>query len=121
MYGNFNTFLGHFSRISQLDNTPHGSCDTLDALPCLPDAGWCLQSNVMTNSRLQVYGTTEPQANFHQRIEFCMQTYDYSLKAMRYPPNAYRSYLESAEDRKKREQEEADIAAEMDEMGDDEF
>jgi len=80
------------------------------------DAGF-----VSSNETLNVYSTTEPQANFHQRIEFCMQTYDYSLKAMRYPPNAYRSYLESAEDRKKREQEEAEIAAEMDEMGDDEF
>lgn len=72
-----------------------------------------------SNETLNVYGTTDPQDNFHQRIEFCMQTYDESLRSMRYPPNAYRSYLESSEDRRKREQEESEIAAEMDDL--DEF
>ena len=32
---------------------------------------------------------------------------------MRYPPNAYRKYLETAEQRKKREQEDLELADEI--------
>eukprot|EP00040_Diaphanoeca_grandis_P028904 m.168185 g.168185 ORF g.168185 m.168185 type:complete len:495 (-) comp31500_c0_seq1:298-1782(-) len=71
---------------------------------------------VQSNETLDVYNSTAPQMAFHTRIKFCMDTYNESIKGMRYPPNAYRRYLESAEDSQKREQEEKEIAAEIDEM-----
>jgi len=71
---------------------------------------------VKSNETLDIYTSTGPQQAFHSRIKFCMDTYNDSIKGMRYPPNAYRRYLESAEDSQKREQEEKEIAAEIDEM-----
>ena len=44
-----------------------------------------------------VYCTREPQLAFHQRIAFCLDIHNQSVKAMRYPPKAYNKDLESAE------------------------
>jgi len=44
-----------------------------------------------------VYCTREPQLAFHQRIAFCLNIHNQSVKAMRYPPKAYNKDLESAE------------------------
>ena len=53
----------------------------------------CLQSKEM----LDVYTTAEPQAAFHQRIAFCLDIHNQSVKAMRFPPKSYNTDLESAE------------------------
>ncbi|CAB3377754.1 Hypothetical predicted protein [Cloeon dipterum] len=44
-----------------------------------------------------VYCTREPQLAFHERIAFCLNIHNQSVKAMRYPPKAYNKDLESAE------------------------
>lgn len=37
-----------------------------------------------------VYSTEEPQKAFHRRIAFCLDTHNEAVKAMRYPPDAYK-------------------------------
>jgi 26S proteasome regulatory subunit N3 len=46
---------------------------------------------------LDTYGTLEPQEQFHQRIQFCLNIYNESVKALRFPPNEYRKNMESEE------------------------
>merc|ERR1719430_1355511 len=36
-----------------------------------------------------VYSTREPQIAFNQRIEFCLELHNHSVKAMRFPPKSY--------------------------------
>ena len=52
---------------------------------------------VQSKDTLDVYTTSEPQAAFHQRIEFCLDIHNQSVKAMRFPPKSYNTDLESAE------------------------
>lgn len=68
-----------------------------------------------------VYRTREPQLAFHQRIAFCLDLHNQSVKAMRYPPKAYGEDLESAEERREREQQDMELAKEMAEDDDDAF
>lgn len=68
-----------------------------------------------------IYCTKEPQAAFHQRISFCLDLHNQSVKAMRYPPKAYGKELESAEERREREQQDLELAKEMAEEDDDGF
>ncbi|CAG9854367.1 unnamed protein product [Phyllotreta striolata] len=68
-----------------------------------------------------IYCTKEPQLAFHQRISFCLDLHNQSVKAMRYPPNAYGKELESAEERREREQQDLELAKEMAEDDDDSF
>lgn len=68
-----------------------------------------------------IYCTREPQAAFHQRISFCLDLHNQSVKAMRYPPKAYGKELESAEERREREQQDLELAKEMAEEDDDGF
>lgn len=44
-----------------------------------------------------IYSTSEPQGAFHQRISFCLDIYNQSVKAMRFPPKSYSKNLESFE------------------------
>nr|CAG4643837.1 EOG090X03QW [Lepidurus arcticus] len=44
-----------------------------------------------------VYSGREPQLAFHQRISFCLDIHNQSVKAMRFPPKSYNKDLESAE------------------------
>ncbi|XP_045470866.1 probable 26S proteasome non-ATPase regulatory subunit 3 [Harmonia axyridis] len=60
-----------------------------------------------------IYCTKEPQLAFHQRISFCLDLHNQSVKAMRYPPKAYGKELESAEERREREQQDLELAKEM--------
>lgn len=48
-----------------------------------------------------VYNTLEPQTAFHQRVTFCLDIHNQSVKAMRFPPKNYHTDLESAEVRKR--------------------
>ncbi|GFN94742.1 26S proteasome non-ATPase regulatory subunit 3-like [Plakobranchus ocellatus] len=60
-----------------------------------------------------VYSTKEPMAAFHQRISFCLDIHNQSVKAMRFPPKSYNKDLESAEERREREQQELESAKEI--------
>lgn len=73
--------------------------------------GW-----VQSKESADVYNTSEPQDQFHQRIQFCINVYNESVKALRFPPNEYRKSLESEEERRLREQQELELV----EIGDDE-
>lgn len=68
-----------------------------------------------------IYCTREPQLAFHQRISFCLDLHKQSVKAMRYPPKSYGKELESAEERREREQQDLELAKEMAEEDDDGF
>lgn len=69
----------------------------------------CMQSK----ENIDIYGTGEPQAAFHQRISFCLEIHNQSVKAMRFPPKSYNKDLESAEERREREQQDLEYAKEM--------
>ncbi|XP_014230131.1 probable 26S proteasome non-ATPase regulatory subunit 3 [Trichogramma pretiosum] len=66
-----------------------------------------------------IYCTREPLLAFHQRITFCLDLHNQSVKAMRYPPKSYGKDLESAEERREREQQDLELAKEMAEEDDD--
>jgi len=66
-----------------------------------------------------VYATREPQIAFNQRIEFCLDLHNHSVKAMRFPAKSYNKDLESAEDRREREAQDLELAKEMAEEDDD--
>jgi len=68
-----------------------------------------------------VYATREPQIAFNQRIEFCLDLHNHSVKAMRFPPKSYNKELESAEDRREREAQDLELAKEMAEDEDDAY
>jgi len=66
-----------------------------------------------SKENIDIYATKEPQEAFHQRILFCLDLYNQSVKAMRYPPKAYRKDFESVEERREREQQDLEFAKEM--------
>lgn len=68
-----------------------------------------------------LYTTREPMSAYHQRIKFCMDIHDQSVKAMRFPPKSYHTDLESAEERREREVQDLEYAKEMADQEDDEF
>jgi 26S proteasome regulatory subunit N3 len=71
---------------------------------------------VSLQENTDVYSTQEPQAAFHRRIEFCLNTHNEAVKAMRFPPEAHKpSSVESAKERREREQEIAKNLAEDEE------
>uniref|UniRef100_A0AAV1VN37 PCI domain-containing protein n=1 Tax=Peronospora matthiolae TaxID=2874970 RepID=A0AAV1VN37_9STRA len=66
---------------------------------------------------VNVYTTKDPQTAFQRRINFCLDVHNEAVKAMRYPPDAYKKDLESAEERLEREKQEEELAKEIeDEM-----
>ncbi|RLN60405.1 hypothetical protein BBJ28_00011187, partial [Nothophytophthora sp. Chile5] len=66
---------------------------------------------------VNVYTTNDPQTAFQKRITFCLDVHNEAVKAMRYPPDAYKKDLESAEERLEREKQEEEFAKEIeDEM-----
>ncbi|CAG0883163.1 unnamed protein product [Cyprideis torosa] len=70
---------------------------------------------------LDVYCTREPQLAFHQRISFCLDIHNQSVKALRFPPKSYSKDLESVAERREREQQDLEYAKEMAEEDDDGF
>jgi len=68
-----------------------------------------------------IYRTEEPQGVFNQRINFCLDINNQSIKAMRYPPKSYKEDLETAEERREREQQDMELAKEMAEEEDEGF
>lgn len=77
------------------------------------------QGYVQSKETVDVYCTREPQLAFHQRIAFCLDIHNQSIKAMRFPPKSYNKDLESAEERREREQQDMELAKEMAEEEDD--
>ena len=52
---------------------------------------------IQSKETVDIYSTREPMDAFHQRITFCLDIYNQSVKAMRFPPKSYNKDLESAE------------------------
>jgi 26S proteasome regulatory subunit N3 len=76
---------------------------------------------VQSKETVDIYATREPQEAFHQRIVFCLELHNQSVKAMRYPPKAFRGDEDSNKERLEREQQDIELAQEMaDEDDDDE-
>ncbi|CEJ03868.1 hypothetical protein RMCBS344292_17843 [Rhizopus microsporus] len=63
---------------------------------------------------VDIYGTNEPQNAYHQRINFCLNLHNEAVKAMRFPMDAHRKELASAEEARERERELAQEIAEGD-------
>merc|ERR1712048_890927 len=78
--------------------------------------GW-----MQSKENSDIYCTREPQLAFHERIEFCLDLHNSSVKAMRFPPKSYNQNLESAEDRREREAQDLELAKEMAEEEDDDM
>ncbi|BHF57281.1 26S proteasome non-ATPase regulatory subunit 3 [Sparganum proliferum] len=73
------------------------------------------QGCMITTEASDLYSTREPMDQFHQRIRFCLGIRNQAIKAMRYPPKQYSKDLESAEERREREQQELESAKELSE------
>ncbi|CAD6587891.1 MAG: 26S proteasome non-ATPase regulatory subunit [Cyphobasidiales sp. Tagirdzhanova-0007] len=54
---------------------------------------------------INIYATNEPQKAFHQRIDFCLQLHNESVKAMRFPMKTHQKELSKAADARERERE----------------
>jgi 26S proteasome regulatory subunit N3 len=76
---------------------------------------------VQTKDLTDIYSTLEPTKAFDQRIKFCLELRNQSVKAMRFPPKKYSEELETAEERRAREEEELEYAKEMADEEDDGF
>lgn len=78
--------------------------------------GW-MQSKEMGD----IYSSNEPQVAFHSRIAFCLNTHNEAVRALRFPPNAHKKELESAEKRRERQQQEQELAKHIAEEDDGDF
>lgn len=79
------------------------------------------ENQVRSKESTDIYNTREPQLAFHERISFCLNLHNQSVKAMRYPPKSYGKELENAEERREREQQDLELAKEMAEDEEDGF
>ncbi|KAH8548699.1 proteasome regulatory subunit C-terminal-domain-containing protein [Umbelopsis sp. PMI_123] len=70
---------------------------------------------------VDVYSTNEPQSAFNQRITFCLNLHNESIKAMRFPLNAHRKELDNVQEALERERELAQEIAEGDLDDDDDM
>lgn len=72
-----------------------------------------IQSHDLTN----VYATTEPTYAFHRRIAYCLTTHNDAVRAMKYPPNAYKQHLlqQQSHDNKTDEEKAQELEEELDE------
>lgn len=73
--------------------------------------------SMISNERLNVYDTEEPQVAFHRRIAFCLDLHNEAVRSMQYPADAYKSRQQKRKDEDVDEEELAkELAdAEMDE------
>ncbi|CAM9997712.1 unnamed protein product [Pylaiella littoralis] len=78
--------------------------------------GWIQSQDVV-----DVYATDEPQQAFHKRITFCLDVHNEAVRAMRYPPNAYKKELDKARPDLEDEKTDEELAQEIeDEMNEEE-
>jgi len=54
------------------------------------EKGW-----MKSSENVDIYSTNEPQNAFHQRIDFCLNLHNDSVKALRFPLDAHRKELDS--------------------------
>lgn len=62
---------------------------------------------------VDIYSTQEPQSTFHQRIQFCLNLYNESVKAMRYPETKQHMEFETADEMRNIETEIASMVEDM--------
>jgi len=77
----------------------------------------CMESSDVVD----IYSTHEPMGAFHSRVSFCLDLHNEAVRAMRFEPDAHKKSLESAEARKERLQQEAELAKHIQEDADDDF
>ncbi len=80
------------------------------------------QSVLLSNEDVDVYSTDEPQKAFHARIGFCLDVHNDAVKAMRYPPDAYRmvnAKKDKKDDPKENEKTIEELIKEMEEEDED--
>eukprot|EP00898_Chlorokybus_atmophyticus_P006198 jgi/Chlat1/657/Chrsp103S01055 len=80
------------------------------------ESGW-MQSKESTD----IYSSQEPMLAFHSRVAFCLDIHNEAVKAMRFPPDAHKTNLETAEKRRERLQQEQELAKHIVEEDDEEF
>lgn len=73
------------------------------------------QGYMKSNEVVDVYSTSEPQTTFHERIKFCIDLHNDSVKSMRYMMNDHRVDLKSMEEAREREKE---LATEIQDLDD---
>lgn len=59
-----------------------------------------------------VYSTTLPQEQFHQRIEFCLSVHNDAVRSMQYPPKGYKDKSEAEREKKAKEADKEDESLE---------
>ena len=74
---------------------------------------------MQSSSSADVYSTNEPLKAYHERIRFCLDIHNHSIKAMRFPPKSYNDNLEDAQKQREREQQDLEYAKEIAEEEDD--
>lgn len=79
------------------------------------------KAEMVNRETKDLYETDEPMQQFQQRIQFCLQLHNESVKAMRYPLNGHKAELNSVAEAHERERElAAEIAdGDMDDSDDD--
>lgn len=73
-------------------------------------SGW-----MQSRESVDVYTTAQPQAEFHTRVTFCLDLHNEAVKAMRFPADAHKKALETAEARRERQVQELEYAMAEDE------
>lgn len=68
------------------------------------------KAEMLNRETKDLYETDEPMQQFQQRIQFCLQLHNESVKAMRYPLNGHKAELASVTEAHERERE---LAAEI--------
>lgn len=77
--------------------------------------------SVQSKDIIDVYSTNDPQAAYHQRIQFCLTIHNDAVKAMRFPPDAHKKGLETPEQRAAREKDEKELIKLLEEEDDEDF
>merc|ERR1712226_1361437 len=60
------------------------------------------EAYVQSHDLVDVYATKEPAEAFHRRIAYCLTTHNDAVRAMRYPPDAYKKQLEASRGNRRR-------------------
>jgi len=76
---------------------------------------------IQSRENQDIYSTREPQQAFHKRITFCLHTHNEAVKAMTFPESSQKELLESNEERRKRLQEEQELAQNLADEDEDEI
>lgn len=74
---------------------------------------------MQSNEVLDIYSTSQPQETYNDRIKFCINLHNDSVKGMRYIMNNHRADLEDAEKAREREKELANELQEGTDIDDD--